>query len=267
MSHVAYDLQLADAMNDLADQVKQEKLPQSLDERNEPTINEWQDEEIFHYLAALYIKYIDIYRKLEAGYDQIVHPQKRLFIKKVLECTISRICDIKKDLVAHNICRPKSIYVHFDQLLFDLRYDPSVIELPVPRYFREDDRIAVDVAFKTRIVRDADGKKKKGGAKKKKKKGKKGEDEEVKKDPSMPLPMKQALVSKMMVEFGKYQNNEPEVEKMLEPMLLSIDILPAIMLLQKTDRGRQGKNRLAYMQLCQKQALVEAEVQQRRNLG
>ena len=91
--------------------------------------------------------------------------------------------------------------------------------------------------------------------------------EEVKKDPSMPLPMKQALVSKMMVEFGKYQNNEPEVEKMLEPMLLSIDILPAIMLLQKTDRGRQGKNRLAYMQLCQKQALVEAEVQQRRNLG
>jgi hypothetical protein len=41
MSHVAYDLQLADAINDLADQVKQEKLPQELNEKNEPNITEW----------------------------------------------------------------------------------------------------------------------------------------------------------------------------------------------------------------------------------
>jgi hypothetical protein len=25
--------------------------------------------------------------------------------------------------------------------LFDLKYDPSIIEIPVPRYFKEDDRI------------------------------------------------------------------------------------------------------------------------------
>jgi len=31
------------------------------------------------------------------------------------------------------------MYVHLDQLLFDLKYDPSVIEIPVPRYFKEFD--------------------------------------------------------------------------------------------------------------------------------
>jgi len=29
--------------------------------------------------------------------------------------------------------------VHLDQLLFDLKYDPSILEIPVPRYFKEDD--------------------------------------------------------------------------------------------------------------------------------
>ena len=77
-----------------------------------------------------------------------------MFIKKTLECTISRICDIKKDLVLFNP-RPKSIYVHLDQLLFDLKYDPSIIEIPVPRYFKEDDRIPVDVEFKEKVEKSS----------------------------------------------------------------------------------------------------------------
>ena len=72
----------------------------------------------------------------------MVHPQKRIFIKKVLESTILRICEMKKELVTFNP-RPGSHYVHLDQLIFDLKYDPSILEIPVPRYFREDDRIPV----------------------------------------------------------------------------------------------------------------------------
>jgi len=67
--------------------------------------------------------------------------------------------------------------VHLDQLLFDLKYDPSVIEIPVPRYFREDDRIPVDIDFKEKVEKD-DGKKKR---KRKKKKKKKADDDEGKK--------------------------------------------------------------------------------------
>lgn len=79
-----------------------------------------------------------------------------------------------------NSTRPKSFYVHLDQLLFDLKYDPSVIEIPVPRYFAEDDRLPMELAFKEEVKFD-DAKEKK--AKKKKKKKKKGGDdeEEVKK--------------------------------------------------------------------------------------
>ena len=64
----------------------------------------------------------------------MVHPQKRIFIKKVLESTMIRICETKKKMVEVNP-RKNSLYVHLDSLLFDLKYDPSVIEIPVPRYF------------------------------------------------------------------------------------------------------------------------------------
>ena len=67
---------------------------------------------------------------------------------------------MKKDLVLFNP-RPKSIYVHLDQLLFDLKYDPSIIEIPVPRYFKEDDKIKVEMAFKEKVERDTGKKKKK----------------------------------------------------------------------------------------------------------
>jgi len=95
---------------------------------------------------------------------------------------------MKKDLVLFNP-RPSSIYVHLDQLLFDLKYDPSMIEIPVPRYFKEDDRIPVDVEFKEKVERDEGKKKKKKGGKKKKKK-KSDDDDEKKKEPAMPLPQK-----------------------------------------------------------------------------
>jgi len=170
----AYDLQLSDAMNDLQEQVKVEHAPTDKNEHgvevsffNSLPLRKWPPfqfdliwssnssyptscvfffqnselwglEERFSHYAVLYIKYIEIYRKLEESYDQIVHPQKRIFIKKALESTICRICEIKKYLVFYNF-RAGSIYVHLDGLLFDLKYDPSVIEIPVPRYFREDD--------------------------------------------------------------------------------------------------------------------------------
>lgn len=37
--------------------------------------------EAFQHFACLYIKYIQIYRRLEMCYDAIVHPQKRIDVK------------------------------------------------------------------------------------------------------------------------------------------------------------------------------------------
>ena len=72
--------------------------------------------------------------------------------------------------------------------MFDLKYDPSVIEIPVPRYFREDDRIELDLAFKEPVEKASAKKKKKKKSKKKKKKKKSDDDE--KKPPPMPLAEK-----------------------------------------------------------------------------
>jgi hypothetical protein len=136
-----------------------------------------------------------------------VHPQKRVFIKKTLECTISRICELKYKMTQFNP-RKKSIYVHLDQLLYDLKYDPSVIEIPVPRYFREDDRIELDLLFKEPVEKET-GKKKKAKKKKKKKKKKKSDDDD-KKPPPMPLAEKQELINSLMTRYNK--NDEPEIE-------------------------------------------------------
>ena len=189
-------------------------MPTEKDEAGVEAVAGWQPDEIFQYLASLYIKYIDIYRKLEDCYDQMVHPQKRVFIKKALECTISRICDIKKDLITNN-ARPKSIYVHLDQLLFDLKYDPSIIEIPVPRYFKEDDRIPIDIKFTEKVEKD-DAKKKKKKKKKSKKGKKKKKGDEKPKEPPMPLAQKNDLMYQFFTEYRGFE--APEEEVVADPM-------------------------------------------------
>lgn len=71
--------------------------------------------------------------------------------------------------------RPKSDLVHLDDLLVDLKYDPAVLEIPIPRYFRKADNIPVEMTFTEEI--DKDKKKKKGKKGKKGKKAKKAKEE------------------------------------------------------------------------------------------
>jgi len=148
----------------------------------------------------------------------MVHPQKRVFIKKVLECTICRICEFKKDLVAFNT-RPGSIYVHLDQLLFDLKYDPSVIEIPVPRYFREDDRIPVELQWHEKVEK-ADAKKKKGKKKKAKKKKKSDDDDEEKKKEPMRLEEKNQLMDNLFNQLLGQQIQRLRLCKTLSLLIL-----------------------------------------------
>lgn len=90
--------------------------------------------------------------------------------------------------------RAGSIYVHLDGLLFDLKYDPSVIEIPVPRYFKEDDQIPVDLVFKEKVERDGKKKKKgkKGGKNKKGKKKKASADDDGPKKKVLTMNEKEA---------------------------------------------------------------------------
>lgn len=104
----------------------------------------------FQHFACLYIKYLQILRKLEACYDNILHPQKRIHVRKVLELVIRRVIELKCDLVKWNppnayVRMPTGLeeafpweYVHLDDILVDLKLSPTTLEIPVPKYFREE---------------------------------------------------------------------------------------------------------------------------------
>uniref|UniRef100_A0A8C3S8L3 IQ motif containing with AAA domain 1 n=1 Tax=Chelydra serpentina TaxID=8475 RepID=A0A8C3S8L3_CHESE len=86
---------------------------------------------VFQTLATFYIKYVQIFCNLETAYDQIVHPQKRLVIRQVLEGVMGRILELKNEMVEVE----NSEFHYFDDILQDLKLSPEHIEIPIPRYF------------------------------------------------------------------------------------------------------------------------------------
>lgn len=116
----------------------------------------------FQHFARLYIKYLQIFRKLESCYDNILQPQKRVHVKKVLELVIRRVIELKADLVRWNppnayVRMPEGSeeafpweYIHLDDALIDLKLSPKSLEVPVPRYFKEEK--AVQQGQRDRIV-------------------------------------------------------------------------------------------------------------------
>merc|ERR1711907_547097 len=95
---------------------------------------EEQREEQFQQKAAMYIRYIQVYKNLEDCYDQMIHPQKREDIKYALENCIGQLINTKYDLVLNQ----QTDYVCLDDIIVDLKLTPDALEMRVPRYFRDD---------------------------------------------------------------------------------------------------------------------------------
>jgi len=144
-----------------------------------------------------------------------------MFIKKVLESTICRICEMKKFMAMFNY-RAGSFYIHLDGLLFDLKYDPSVIEIPVPRYFKEDDQLPVDIKFTEKVEIEGGKKKKKG---KKKGKKKKTEDKEEEKK-VITMEEKETKIDNILKEF--FKTEEPVEEIVQDPFSFDFGFILAI---------------------------------------
>lgn len=149
MANASYDIMWQDAMADLNEQLHVE----GIDEDDDGRRHESRDVTIFQafqHFACLYIKYLQIFRRLETCYDSMIHPQKRIHVKNILELVIRRIIELKHDLVIWNPPNsytriPKGAeeafpweYVHLDDILVDLKLSPDTLEIPVPKYFRED---------------------------------------------------------------------------------------------------------------------------------
>jgi len=135
------------------------------------------------------------------------------------------------------------MYVHLDQLLFDLKYDPSIIEIPVPRYFREFDQISINMTFKETVEKEG-GKKKKKKKKGKKKKKKKSADDDDEPKESARNARDQFESVDHTIEVA-HLTIAPMREVVTEPLMMELDnVHDAIRLIQKNERGRQGRYRM-----------------------
>ncbi|XP_045150321.1 dynein regulatory complex protein 11 [Echinops telfairi] len=89
---------------------------------------------VFDMLATFYIKYVQIFRKLETVYDQMVHPQKRLLIRKMLDGVMGRVLELKNEMVELELTE----FHYFDSILPDLKLVPQQLDIPIPRYFLKE---------------------------------------------------------------------------------------------------------------------------------
>lgn len=80
---------------------------------------------IFQMLATFYIKYVQIFRNLEDVYDQIVHPQKRILIRKILDGVMGRLLELKNEMVELELTE----FHYFDDILQDLKLAPVSTQL------------------------------------------------------------------------------------------------------------------------------------------
>lgn len=102
-----YDILWQEAMTDLGEQVHIEHV-QSGGADGAPAAPGPQISvvEAFQHYACLYINYMRIFARLEACYDSMVHPQKRIDVKLSLELVIRRVVELKHMLVKWNLPNP-----------------------------------------------------------------------------------------------------------------------------------------------------------------
>lgn len=97
-------------------------------------------------LSTLYLRYIVIANKLAECVDQMVQPQKKQLIRKLLEATLGRVLELKNDLVEADLCD----YTHCGEAIEELNVTPLQVELKVPTVFREER--ADEISYKRNVV-------------------------------------------------------------------------------------------------------------------
>ncbi|XP_050294675.1 dynein regulatory complex protein 11 [Anthonomus grandis grandis] len=135
MSHKYYDQEFIQVQNYLSSTLSSE--PVQADRREHRPL-----------LATLYLRYIVIANKLANCVDQMVQPQKRILLRKLLEATLGRILELKTDLVEADLTE----WTHCGDVLERLNLTPIETELQIPTCFRRerDD----EIQYKKRVIEE-----------------------------------------------------------------------------------------------------------------
>ncbi|KAJ2953495.1 hypothetical protein O0L34_g1093 [Tuta absoluta] len=90
-------------------------------------------------LSDIRVRYTVLLARLDAVYDQLLQPQKRLIVKRLLEAVLGRLIEIKHDLVEVHL---SDYTFDDDEALTKLQVTPYEAEPVIPQYFtreREDE--------------------------------------------------------------------------------------------------------------------------------
>ncbi|XP_011352378.1 dynein regulatory complex protein 11 isoform X2 [Ooceraea biroi] len=89
---------------------------------------------VHNVVSTLYIRYSLVSNKLEQCYEQVIQPQKRLLLKRLLDASLGRVLELKHELV--NVDLSECSY--YDDVLIECGVTPQEAEIRVPRYFRRE---------------------------------------------------------------------------------------------------------------------------------
>ncbi|KAL6081708.1 hypothetical protein STEG23_005615 [Scotinomys teguina] len=92
-----------------------------------------QERQSFQYrLSVHYLYYLGLLRRFDTAYDQMVQPQKRRLLRRLLDGVAGRVLELKEELVRVDLCETH----YLDQVLQDLELTPADLEVTIPRYFQ-----------------------------------------------------------------------------------------------------------------------------------
>ncbi|XP_017375731.1 IQ and AAA domain-containing protein 1-like [Cebus imitator] len=91
-----------------------------------------RERQTFQYrLGSLYLHYLGLLRRFDTVYDQLVQPQKRRLVRRLLDSVAGRVLELKDELVRAELCENHCL----DLVLQDLKLTPADLEVPIPKYF------------------------------------------------------------------------------------------------------------------------------------
>nr|XP_021548477.1 IQ and AAA domain-containing protein 1-like [Neomonachus schauinslandi] len=91
-----------------------------------------RERQSFQYrLSSIYLHYLALMRRFDTLYDQMVQPQKRRLLRRLLDSVAGRVLELKDDLVRADL----SEYHCLDRVVQDLKLTPADLEVPIPKYF------------------------------------------------------------------------------------------------------------------------------------
>jgi hypothetical protein len=142
MSDKFFYTKFSNSLLDMIEAYQTECYPDSLNLKNQKISEEWSCKDWMNFYVPLYVKYIDILRKVEDCYDQTTHPQIRKTIKRFMINILCRVVQIKKSLIFYNnpiIELNTGIpYIFLDDYIVEMKIEPDDLNLPIPKYFEEE---------------------------------------------------------------------------------------------------------------------------------